>query len=350
MLTFTILFLAFFGNMPSAATSFINEVKCYLADLNYFFFGSKNENIKYLFYSRTNPLDPCDLQPTTDALDTCKFNSSLDTKVLLHGWIAGLPPASFLFPMKDDILDVGNFNVIIVNWTSYTGNTDNGLMGYSESAIYSMYVGRKVSAWVAFLQRYAGADPKKFHFIPFSMGSEVTSFAAKTMCNLNHITFLDPAAPLFRFLPSFLGPSYMDADFVEAMHTDAASNGLQGYGFIRPVAGIDYYPNGGNLQPKCQENATFYYGDGSTGKVTDMGTSISCKHNSAFIYYLASFNKNCQFIGLICESYDDYLSGKCSATNTTVCKMGYYSRKIENLPPYSKCYLQTSAYPPYCLN
>jgi Lipase len=51
-----------------------------------------------------------------------------------------------------------------------------------------------------------------------------------------------------------LDPS--DAEFVDVIHTDAAAFISGGFGIKQPVGHVDFYPNGGEIQPGC-ENAMF---------------------------------------------------------------------------------------------
>ena len=42
-----------------------------------------------------------------------------------------------------------------------------------------------------------------------------------------------------------------DADFVDVIHTD-----LKGLGIDQPIGHLDFYPNGGDVQPGCGVIAT----------------------------------------------------------------------------------------------
>ena len=60
---------------------------------------------------------------------------------------------------------------------------------------------------------------------------------------------LDPAGPYFENSdPNYrLDPS--DAVFVDAIHTDASHTFKLGFGIYQAVGHVDYYPNGGEIQP-----------------------------------------------------------------------------------------------------
>lgn len=59
---------------------------------------------------------------------------------------------------------------------------------------------------------------------------------------------LDPAKPLFNYLPVYKRLDLSDATFVDIIHT---CGGI--YGIFQPIGDADFYPNGGiNIQPGCQ--------------------------------------------------------------------------------------------------
>ncbi|XP_071040698.1 pancreatic triacylglycerol lipase-like isoform X2 [Parasteatoda tepidariorum] len=264
-----------------------------------------------MLYTRSNAKDACDLQPTEKAYRMCNFNPKVKTAIIVHSWIPKLEECYPMFDLKDKLLQADDYNVVMLNWTAYSNThdyTSSRPANYGIAATYSFTVGIKFSSWLHFLQVHGGADANKIHLISHSLGAAVCHFAAKYICNLGRITYLDAAAPLFTSLPEYLQPSNTDADFVESIHTNGAF---------------------------------------TAGKVKSLSTQISCNHAMSYIYYIASFNKTCKFLGRICDSYEDFTAGKCSSG--PVCRMGFYSKKLPNLSAKSKCFLETSDMPPFCL-
>ncbi len=95
-----------------------------------------------------------------------------------------------------------------------------------------------------------------FHtFSAFNARTEESFFLFLHCCRnlgrLGRITGLDPAEPLFQSMPEFVRLDPGDADFVDAIHTDAKSILMFGYGMEQPVGHLDFYPNGGTDQPGC---------------------------------------------------------------------------------------------------
>nr|XP_042912017.1 pancreatic triacylglycerol lipase-like [Parasteatoda tepidariorum] len=316
----------------------------------HYLFGRADPKLKYMLYTRSNAKDACDLQPTEKAYRMCNFNPKVKTAIIVHSWIPKLEECYPMFDLKDKLLQADDYNVVMLNWTAYSNThdyTSSRPANYGIAATYSFTVGIKFSSWLHFLQVHGGADANKIHLISHSLGAAVCHFAAKYICNLGRITYLDAAAPLFTSLPEYLQPSNTDADFVESIHTNGAFTAGKGYGYLQPISDIDYYPNGGQMQPKCVYGSKYKSGNGKIYWVKSLSTQISCNHAMSYIYYIASFNKTCKFLGRICDSYEDFTAGKCSSG--PVCRMGFYSKKLPNLSAKSKCFLETSDMPPFCL-
>ncbi|OWR48603.1 hypothetical protein KGM_207911B, partial [Danaus plexippus plexippus] len=95
-----------------------------------------------------------------------------------------------------------------------------------------------------------GLKLSRTHLIGHSLGAQSAGVAGGSIRSgkVSRITGLDAALPLFNKLPpkQRLDPS--DAEFVDAIHTDAGI-----FGFRDPVGHVDFYPNGGiSPQPGCE--------------------------------------------------------------------------------------------------
>ncbi|GBN95928.1 hypothetical protein AVEN_17255-1 [Araneus ventricosus] len=51
-----------------------------------------NNSIQYILYTEESKNEPCYIEPSADQFDKCSFNSSHETKFLIHGYVAKLPP------------------------------------------------------------------------------------------------------------------------------------------------------------------------------------------------------------------------------------------------------------------
>ena len=104
------------------------------------------------------------------------------------------------------------------------------------------------------LCKLKNSSPSSFHIVGHSLGSHIAGYAGKFLkgATLGHITGLDPAGPYFEGMPAEARLWPTDAQFVEAIHTDA--NKLVptlGLGMLETCAHVDIYPNGGRVQPGC---------------------------------------------------------------------------------------------------
>lgn len=68
-----------------------------------------------------------------------------------------------------------------------------------------------------------------------------------------HLTGLDPALPFFATLKDEWKLDPGDASFVDVIHTSAGV-----FGKIEALGHVDFYVNGGSLQPDCQDKSSKY--------------------------------------------------------------------------------------------
>lgn len=67
------------------------------------------------------------------------------------------------------------------------------------------------------------------------------------------VSGLDPALPFFATLNDQWKLDTSDAEFVDVIHTGAGY-----FGKIEAVGHVDFYVNGGYIQPACKESACEY--------------------------------------------------------------------------------------------
>ncbi|GIY11413.1 inactive pancreatic lipase-related protein 1 [Caerostris extrusa] len=262
---------------------------------------------------------------TQDALERCPFNSSYPMKFLIYGFDIVLTPDNQFLMMKDQMLSLYDYNVIVVNWTNFNQPP------YLLAALNAVLVGRQVANLIKYLEANKGVDPQNVHLIGHSLGAHLAGTAGKNTPNLGRITGLDPAAPLFGPLTIFHRLTYTDAIFVDVIHSN---NLTYGYGTYEPHGDIDFYPNGGAKQPQCQS----------------VENSVSCNHNAAPQFFLQSINTTkCLFRSVQCTHYKDFLDGQCPPNSSTTDLMGLPAQQIPGLAPKSKFYLRTMEDSPYCL-
>ncbi|KAK2540964.1 Pla1a, partial [Columba guinea] len=212
--------------------------------------GSKLK-VQFILFTSASP--SCgELILIDDDIQNSTFNTSLETKIIIHGFRALGTKPSWIEELVHAILHTSQVNVIAVDWVyGSTGAYASAVENVPELAI-------SISQFISKLLAL-GVSGTSIHIIGVSLGAHVGGLVGHFHGGqLGRITGLDPAGPKFtRASPEErLDPG--DALFVEAIHTDADSKlasiifGPCFYFGIRiPVGHIDYFVNGGKDQPGC---------------------------------------------------------------------------------------------------
>ncbi|XP_042644843.1 phospholipase A1 member A isoform X3 [Tyto alba] len=200
--------------------------------------GSKL-NIQFLLFTSSSP--SCgELILADDGIKNCSFNSSLETKIIIHGFRALGTKPSWIEGLVHAILHTSQVNVIAVDWVyGSTGAYPSAVENVTQLAL-------SISQFISKLLAL-GISGTSIHIIGVSLGAHVGGLVGHFHGGqLGRITGLDPAGPKYtRASPEErLDPG--DALFVEAIHTDADNFGIR-----IPVGHIDYFVNGGKDQPGC---------------------------------------------------------------------------------------------------
>lgn len=89
---------------------------------------------------------------------------------------------------------------------------------------------------------------ENIHLVGFSLGAQVTNYVAKAVIpfRIPRISGLDPAMPLFITSGIDEKLDASDAEFVDVIHTNALVQGK-----LERCGHVDFYMNGGILQPGC---------------------------------------------------------------------------------------------------
>ncbi|PSN33799.1 hypothetical protein C0J52_19494 [Blattella germanica] len=138
---------------------------------------------------------------------------------------------------------------------------------------------------------------------------------------------LDPALPLFATLNDKWKLDAEDADFVDAVHTNAGV-----FGKVEALGNVDFFMNGGSIQPACAGHRNVPL----------------CSHLLAPVYFAESINTDIGFWGAPCPSIWYLLMGWCADKDISE------ERKIlmgEHCDTGNRgiFYLDTSDTPPYAL-
>ncbi|XP_017560083.1 phospholipase A1 member A isoform X1 [Pygocentrus nattereri] len=298
--------------------------------------------VQYLLLTRKNA--DCASLFTQDCLNhtqqhTAYFNSTLPTKVIVHGYRAIGTKPSWVSGLAQALLQKEDVNVLVVDWIFGASFAYNLVAeNYKEVAL-------QISILINQLTTY-GSTLESFHVIGVSLGAHVAGFVGTLFAGkLGRITGLDPAGPMFKNADPFdrLDPS--DAMFVEAIHTDSDY-----FGISIPVGHVDFFLNGGMDQTGCARSRfasiLIYF---------PVYGYVICDHMRALHVYISALNSSCALTGFPCSSYEDFLAGQCTncdkAFNGTCPQIGLLKNSgitVSPLPKQEKVYLLTTSEVPFC--
>eukprot|EP00794_Sanderia_malayensis_P007167 gene7167-7973_t len=274
-----------------------------------------------------------------------KLMNQPNLKVIVHGMLES-SSKQWVSDLTNGLLQKKKTNVLVIDW-------GKGALSFVTGG-NSRLVGAQLGYLLKNIFRRSSVVDKEVHVIGFSLGAHIAGYAAKYLIKdgykLGRITGLDPGdlpfgERLFDNAASEARLDENDADFIDNIHTDT-----KGLGMTRAVGHLDFYPNGGAVQPGC--------GIFSTLKALTMIKSadnffrtVGCNHIRAVDYFIASLsNSSCKHRGYPCSTYGAYKNGNCKE----VCKddkqqhcpiMGYDAVLSKDSMPHlagKKLYLDTT--------
>ncbi|KAJ8928227.1 hypothetical protein NQ314_019174 [Rhamnusium bicolor] len=267
------------------------------------------------------------------------FNKTLPTKVLIHGFGSDCSYI-WVYEIRSALMAVEEVNIICVDWSN--GAT---LPNYVKASANTRLVGKQLSLLLRGLVEKNGLSLRNTHLIGFSLGAHIAGFAGADLGNLSRITGLDPAGPLFESQDSRARLDQNDAAFVDVIHSNGENLILGGLGSSQPMGHVDFYPNGGRMQKGCSHLFVGAVSDIIWSSTVE-GRSL-CNHRRAYKFFIDSVSPRCHFPAFPCESYEDFLTGKCfPCTDERVCgNMGYYADRSKGR---GQLYLITRDEEPFC--
>ncbi|KAJ4447146.1 hypothetical protein ANN_09147 [Periplaneta americana] len=256
-------------------------------------------------------------------------------------------------------LKVSNYNVIAAEYGDLMPD------GCFVQAIINLPVIANCTAQlIDFLVKKLNVPLQDIHVIGFSLGAHVTAQISNfiTVGKLKRITGLDPADPLFLMYGNEARILRKDdAEFVDVVHTNGGS-----YGQLDVLGHVDFFMNGGSLQPDCQvtandKSALYRFKTASIDysricnrkriseksrrleiqycRRRSLGRAIvkedeyeevrwddfSCSHNSAHMYFAESITTQTGFWGYQCSdiTYANTLPSMCDSDYNAI--MGEYA-------------------------
>ncbi|XP_011684982.1 PREDICTED: pancreatic lipase-related protein 2-like [Wasmannia auropunctata] len=304
---------------------------------------------RFFLYTRADRQKPEPLQygDNLKSITHSQFNVSKPLKVLIHGFKGSGNDVGAILCINS-LLDIEDANVIILDWTKGAGTT------YGAAVANSELVGRQL-ALVLLDAVNLGVDPADIHVVGFSLGAHVAGCASEVLKRksllVGRITGLDPASPFFRhhlFREKSRKLDATDARLVDVIHTDGSQDFMDGFGLLKPIGHIDFFPNGGREQPGCTDIKNSVVVSHLKEDVLDK--NIACSHLRAFQLYVESIrsqSEKCKFIAWPCsQGAISYAKGMCFPMESTNWnqEMGYAA----NRGALGIYYLATKAETPFC--
>ncbi|XP_071455105.1 pancreatic triacylglycerol lipase-like [Hetaerina americana] len=330
--------------------------------------GCPGDNVSFYLYKRDGPIDGVRVYPGDgSSLREAGFDPSQPVKVLIHGYTGNrnYDPNPQVRPAY---LKAGDYNVFSVDWSPMAKEPC-----YFSAAEGVPIVGSCTGQLIDTIAT-AGVPPEEVHVVGFSLGAHVSGQVNKfvTKGRVGRISGLDPALPFFAsiFDDSVLDPS--DADFVDVIHTNAGNKGKMG-----PNGHVDFYLNGGFMQPGCESQGdtfidgveTLAPGSSSLHKERPWVRSPgpchsphltarphhpllplsradrhSCSHSRATEVFAESISSESGFWGTQCSNWMDHVAGLCADEGEMVL-MG------EHVNPRTRgtYYVNTNSAPPFAM-
>ncbi|XP_074616701.1 pancreatic lipase-related protein 2-like [Acropora palmata] len=232
--------------------------------------------------------------------------------------------------MKDALLQREDCNVICIDWAGSAKRL------YEQSVGNTRLVGAEIAELVKFIINKNGGSKHladRFYIIGFSLGGQIAGYAGKSLRDngmlLGRITGLDPASPYYTDRDPDVRLDPTDAKYVDVIHTN-----LPIIASKQRVGHIDFFPNGGSVQPGC-----------FTNKPLDVIFTTSCHNLRAPEYYIATVQNQCSWKAYPCSSYLWFWSGLCNTCYGECPSMGYSADKTKHTGSY---FLDTTSKKPFC--
>lgn len=207
------------------------------------------------------------------SLEQCGFNASLKTRIIIGGYFAK-EDEEWIDKVVRQWLLLEPSNIIKVSWA----DANRGL--YHTAAYNSRIVSRQLTLFLHYLDQLFHLNLNRLHLVGHSLGAHIAGFVgADNEGRIARITGLDPAGPIFVELNSSMRLDPSDARFVDVLHTNGGTITKGALGLSTPSGHVDYYCNGGSLQPGC-------YFSSVTKSIMDPVERVACSHRRSYRYFI----------------------------------------------------------------
>ncbi|XP_017478324.1 PREDICTED: phospholipase A1 member A [Rhagoletis zephyria] len=292
------------GNCEILVTSAIREILMneMRAQLDPSWREWRNKRLRYDLYTPLNPYKAQVLVPgDRDVLRTSYFNAKWPVRLSIHGW-TGKSTSCSNAAIKDAYLEVGNFNVILLDWSTISMDISYGRISRQLSDIAKQLV-----EFTRFLHREAGIAYESIYMVGHSAGAHIAGLAGKLLSpqRFGVIYALDPAGLVQLSLGEDKRLAPNDAIYTESIHTDITLLGNPSTKLTHAA----FFVNWGLGQPHCP-NATAAEFD------------FACDHFAALYYFVETVRQPRAFGAAQCRrrggsSYNNNISSSGSSSSTS---------------------------------
>lgn len=218
------------------------------------------DNIQFYMFSSDMPTNQLPVVLHADHPEPPSWlNMSHPLKMIIHGY-GGYVDYNATRMIRTAYLDTKeDLNILVVDWGKLAR-----LPCYPSAVINTRQAGECTASMLGILhnrERILAQDSsrrrfqiKDIHAIGFSLGAHVAGFASNALegavgQKFQRITALDPALPFFATPLKDWKLDRTDAGFVDVIHTNGGV-----FGKLENCGHVDFYVNGGLLQPQCAED------------------------------------------------------------------------------------------------
>ncbi|VDI01779.1 pancreatic lipase-related protein 2 [Mytilus galloprovincialis] len=242
------------------------------------------------------------------------FKAGLKIKFIIHGF-SNTIKTPWIYEMKDELLKLENMNIVVVTWGPGAAFPNYDQATYILLDTVLELIRLVFTGWLLHGR-------------------------------LARITGMDAAEPDFEHHPIQIRLDETDAQFVDVIHTNGAPFSKGGAGLMQVSGHVDFYVNGGELQPGCPNQFSGAFSGLFGGGFKGAAEAVSCSHSRSHQVFTESINTPCPFTAYPCNTSESFNAGNCLTCGSTGCsQLGYYADMYR---ARGKLFLNTKAKPPFC--
>lgn len=251
--------------------------------------NNMSNHVFYWLYTREQSKAQLLNRKDPNMIKSTNFNAEIPTKVLVHDWFGSFyEKECFCAHIAKAYLLAGACNVFCVDYKQFSYD-----IMYASAKINAKYIGDDIANVLKMLTDNMSVGSENIHLIGHGLGAHIVGHTGNELNGeISRITGLDPAKHLYENTDPKYTIDKNDATFVDIIHTNG-----NGFGLIKPLGHIDFYPNGGRSQPNC--------------KVLDRVSGGACSHAKAYDYFAHSILARNGSKALQCAQWSDYELGEC---------------------------------------